>query len=1701
MPGIKIKIDASDATREGRKAKDALDSVGNSAKGAERDVKKFSKALGIDSEVRAMTAGLGKMAAAIGGIYAIKKAEQYLVSITRVAGKYDMMGLAMHTAGKTAGYSAAQMDSFEAALKKSGIAAIEARQSITRLAASGVDLAKSAQLARAAQDLAVVGGINSSEAFERMSEAIQKGQVIMLHTLGINATFEQGYEKMADSMGKNTTQLTENEKIQSRVNIVLEAAAKYQGIYEKSMTSAEKQYLSLTRHIQTYEIAFGKAFQPAYMEYVKTQTALYKDLTKTVSDPQFQQSLENMSAGFMKIYSNAVKIASSGLPEWQRDVSQSIDDIKTSWNSLPQIIQDNGIPYALAGAALTTTIGQIAVFFYGMKKLTDLAADSGKIWAAYKMGLVDLSDVIFTGAGGDAYGKMLKEIEAMSDAEKAAKMARKEYETLNAEFQKGEGLLAAKGNIDDVTAAFKRMVEAEAAFNKSKKTAGWMSIEAPKIDVDPNVYDLKTGKLAEFAEANRLIEESEAAIEAKAQADEKAAKAAEHAAEQYKNVTDELKFQMEIMGLSEREQFAMNQVRAAGKTIDTAAGRAVYDLAIAHDTMKTSIEAAREEAEKFNDFMSDDSLNDMSIQLHEAAMDRQEDQKRAMEDALEAADRGKDAAKEVETAWTRAAENIQDAWAGLLTDILTGEFSGVAEFADGLGKTFASSFANQFAAGFNMNAIGEGMLEAENAGTSIFGGAVSGAMSGFNPWMLGGSMALSGLDAWLGDKGPSYGERLSSGIESLIDALKENTRSLMEQLQGLSDLEKAQADLKAAIFDTKISGTKATLAESFKVPEGVERRRPGFADNWYTAGAGKYLYGTATEGTGAKNRDYTTFDFSREEMADIMSGLYDKYGIGGMLDLMKQTTTDPSALIKALDAAGYISADISDKKVEHYYDGSSKSQRNKTVAEGWVSVLEEAAAQMAVIAQGTADASESYMKTFDSEKLTAYQKEIQDINDTMGQYATDAKSQIKTLEELLAVEGLSEDQRKEFEKQLERLRPIQENYNRVMEETEEKYKSMQGDTLAAMNKEMDVAAGNMSAMAQAYAAIDDSAEKYRLELIDQNMAYADAGDAARQYAIEMKEAARLQRLTADTMNYESRILQAKISRVTTLNKTDELTILNQELVNKGRKQEIQALMDTYTAGTPAYQAMVKLAKETWGFEDAANNAAEAMRKASEAMEGMWTKDSATAVKEWWLSINEALGRAFTPTFFLDSLGLGSSGLEHLLSADSEPGIEADLRELITLWRTGAIREEQANAIFIKINENAGIIRQNTEDAARAAEEQREALLRQREEFKRNKESAIDWMAGLGAIYKDASGGKMASLLPGFKSDTSFSQIGATIEQTIKDYEKLGLHFNKFVNSAGQVTTDWVGELKKIAIANQAKSVWASAADLAYSMTGDQSILEAKLAVLEQKYAETAADDYAEQVNILGEQYDVLQQIRDLQRSQLEETIRNYTAIQDVILDLQGGSLAPVQSLEFFNLRYAQLLAAAQSGDTSDVNAFTNFINQYADFMGSIDGLDYQALTDTMIHDLESLQNTITGGATLDDLEAQLLAINDTLSPMEILGGDTIIDRLTEIMNLMGHLAGYEGYAAGGYHSGGLRLVGEDGPEFEFTGPSRITSNNDTVGMIASAVSQAIGGRLSGGGEITVVVNLDGRAIEPRMIQVIQTNPEAHYQIRRVANGR
>lgn len=190
--------------------------------------------------------------------------------------RYDTLGVAMNAVGKNAGYTAATMTFYQRALQDTGISALEARNTLTMMAGAQLDLANSAKLARIAQDAAVIGNLNSSEAFERMIQGIRSGQVEILRTIGINVNFEQGYQKLAKTLGKTAADLSEFEKMQARTNQVIAYGSQISGVYEAAMGTAGKQIKSMDRYASDLQVSLGKVFQPTLKVVVDDMTTALK---------------------------------------------------------------------------------------------------------------------------------------------------------------------------------------------------------------------------------------------------------------------------------------------------------------------------------------------------------------------------------------------------------------------------------------------------------------------------------------------------------------------------------------------------------------------------------------------------------------------------------------------------------------------------------------------------------------------------------------------------------------------------------------------------------------------------------------------------------------------------------------------------------------------------------------------------------------------------------------------------------------------------------------------------------------------------------------------------------------------------------------------------------------------------------------------------------------------------------------------------------------------------------------------------------------------------------------------------------------------------------------------------------------------------------------------------------------------------------
>ena len=208
--------------------------------------------------------GITELAKSAAKAYGALKLGGVVTEVATLAARYDQLGLVMNTVAANTDRSTVEIAALDGELRKVGISAIQSRNNIIKMMSANIDLAQASKLARLAQDAAVVGNTNSSEAFERLVKGIQSAEKETLETLGLNVNFQQSYEKLAAQLGKNAEQLTTAEKTQAGVNAAMEAGKNIAGAYEASLDNAGKKLQSSTRYLEDLKVSLGAAAQPAF---------------------------------------------------------------------------------------------------------------------------------------------------------------------------------------------------------------------------------------------------------------------------------------------------------------------------------------------------------------------------------------------------------------------------------------------------------------------------------------------------------------------------------------------------------------------------------------------------------------------------------------------------------------------------------------------------------------------------------------------------------------------------------------------------------------------------------------------------------------------------------------------------------------------------------------------------------------------------------------------------------------------------------------------------------------------------------------------------------------------------------------------------------------------------------------------------------------------------------------------------------------------------------------------------------------------------------------------------------------------------------------------------------------------------------------------------------------------------------------------
>jgi tetrahydromethanopterin S-methyltransferase subunit G len=259
-----------------------LDQVDQKSQQAFQGVERHSKASGAEIGILAgivggLTSKLLEM-----GMQAVQQLKAFAEGVIQVGSRAETLAVALSVVGKNAGYSRDELKGFEEGVKAQGITTNAARTILMQMAQANLDLSKASELARVAQDAAVMANINSSDATERLIHGITTLNPLILRQMNIIVNSEAEYKKFTGGVKGASDALATEQKQAIFLNAALESGKKIFGTYEAAMGTAGKQANSMARFIEELKLELWVVAQPAYSEWIKMQTQFYKDMLKWV---------------------------------------------------------------------------------------------------------------------------------------------------------------------------------------------------------------------------------------------------------------------------------------------------------------------------------------------------------------------------------------------------------------------------------------------------------------------------------------------------------------------------------------------------------------------------------------------------------------------------------------------------------------------------------------------------------------------------------------------------------------------------------------------------------------------------------------------------------------------------------------------------------------------------------------------------------------------------------------------------------------------------------------------------------------------------------------------------------------------------------------------------------------------------------------------------------------------------------------------------------------------------------------------------------------------------------------------------------------------------------------------------------------------------------------------------------------------------
>lgn len=190
----------------------------------------------------------------------------------------------MQVVGSTTGKTYEALLETANAIRSNGIEMASAQQMAIKFAKNSLNLADAADIARTAQDLAVISQSNSTDTANRLTHAVLNLNSMMLRNAGVQTTVSQAVRRYSQENNIAVKSMTTAQKQQAVVNAILEEGKKIAGVYSMSMNNAGKVLRSFARISSDIQGEVGKPLIEAFGPLILQVYELYKNFSLLIRE-------------------------------------------------------------------------------------------------------------------------------------------------------------------------------------------------------------------------------------------------------------------------------------------------------------------------------------------------------------------------------------------------------------------------------------------------------------------------------------------------------------------------------------------------------------------------------------------------------------------------------------------------------------------------------------------------------------------------------------------------------------------------------------------------------------------------------------------------------------------------------------------------------------------------------------------------------------------------------------------------------------------------------------------------------------------------------------------------------------------------------------------------------------------------------------------------------------------------------------------------------------------------------------------------------------------------------------------------------------------------------------------------------------------------------------------------------------------------